>query len=122
MSIETPLFPCWGKHARMGHTTVIGEFKPFIGTIYEFFVPELPADPATFRKGSPARRGLVPMDGPAFFGFDRMEEGEAMAALMAGREMDWIAKEEARADQRLIASSLTVEEIRTEAEIDRDEW
>ena len=26
-TIESPLFPCWGRHSRMGHNVIVGEFS-----------------------------------------------------------------------------------------------
>ena len=113
MSIETPsLFPCWGRHARMGHTEVIGQFFAGPGSNVTFLVPAMPADAATFRKATVARRGIAPMEGGAFFGFDELTEEQAMSALRAGQPYDHELADAVRAERRLLAQADEAVEVR----------
>ena len=111
MPDSTSIFPCWGRHSRMGHNVIIGHFEPFAGTSVICRVPELPADPETFKLARPASVHIVPMEGPAFFGFDLLSESTAMGLLLLGRATDWEAQEEARRVKRLTDSSMDAEEV-----------
>lgn len=106
----------------MGHNVIIGHFEPFAGTSVICRIPELPADPETFKLARPESVHIVPMEGPAFFGFELLSESTAMGLLLLGRATDWEAQEEARRIRRLTDSSVDAEEVpEFEGEDDRDE-
>lgn len=102
-----PLFPCFGRHSRMGHNVVIGAFEAGPGTSAICRVPELPADPETYRLSTPAKVLVLPMDGPAFYGFEVLTEAEAMAELLAARPIDY----DARNERRRLAMDTDAEEV-----------
>lgn len=81
------IFPCWGKHQRMGHNTVVGEFRAMVGTSAVCQVP--PVDGDAQHDPSPGRTLLLPMDGPAFYGFEVIPEADARAYLAARRMRSW---------------------------------
>ena len=78
MSTES-LFPCWGRHQRMGHTVLLGHFTAGPGDTAICTVPEIPeTDTHTSHTGS---KHVVPMSGPAFFGFDLLDEESVLKFL-----------------------------------------
>jgi len=86
--MDTPsIFPCWGRHQRMGHNETIGRFEPFVGTSVLCIVPDLPGDDTHEPKAG--AKHVLPMDGPAFYGFEVLDETEAMVALLMGRPRIW---------------------------------
>lgn len=89
------IFPCWGKHERLGHRVTYGRFSEYAPNVLRVEVPECPADPATFKLASPARVELVPMGTEAFYGFTVMTEDRVRSELMEARETDWGEKHEA---------------------------
>ena len=124
MSTETPvLFPCWGRHARMGHTEVVGQFFAGPGSNVTFLVPAMPADAASFRKATVARRGIAPMEGGAFFGFDELTEEQAMTALRVLQPYDHELADALRVERRQLAQAdeaVEIPERRSVFDDDRD--
>lgn len=109
---DHPLFPCWGRHARMGHNVLIGHFEVMPGSTGAICrVPDMPADPETFRLAAAGSVHVVPMDGPAFFGFDVITEAEAHIALVARQDIDWASKAAAREMRRLTDGAEIAEEV-----------
>jgi hypothetical protein len=91
----------------MGHNVVIGAFEAGPGTSAICRVPELPADPETCRLSTPAKVLVLPMDGPAFYGFEVLTEAEAMTELLAARPIDY----DARNERRRLAMDTDAEEV-----------
>lgn len=88
------LLPCWGKHQRMGHGVVVGEFRWLAGNTAEVTVPASPAgrdEDGCLRASTPARRFVVPMDGPAFYGFEVLDEAAVLDLVLAARRYDFTA-------------------------------
>lgn len=83
------LFPCWGKHQRMGHNTVVGEFRGVIGTSVVCVIPAVAGDERFVE--SPERTLVLPMDGPAFYGFEVITEADAREHLARSRPRSWAA-------------------------------
>lgn len=82
--MEKPtFFPCWGHHQRMGHTSIVGYFWEDSETTLVYQVPAVEGD-AT-REPTEEAVGMVPRAGPAFFGFDRLTEENALAVIRAAR-------------------------------------
>jgi hypothetical protein len=82
-----PIFPCWARHERMGHNHVVGQFETFAGTSVICRVPDVPGDDE--HEALPARTLVLPMDGPAFYGFEVLDEEMAKAILVASRPRIW---------------------------------
>lgn len=80
----TPMFPTWGKFERMGHDVTYGYFEVFDGLILHVTIPGLNALDEERPETSEERR-LVQLGGPAFYGFQPMEEDAVMAQIRARR-------------------------------------
>jgi len=108
-----PLFPCYGEHSRMGHKVIVGHFDVFPGSTCAICrVPALDADPETFKLATEEQVEVVPMDGPAFFGFRVLSEARAMEALRANQPTDWDAHHAANEMKRIAMRSVDAEEVR----------
>ena len=68
----------------MGHVVTYGHFSRVAG--FTNLLCETPAVGGSASRGDlPATRALVPVEGPAVFGFDFLTEEEVIAALLASR-------------------------------------
>lgn len=89
---KTSIYPCWGRHQRMGHTVLLGHFTEGPGDTAVCTVPEIPETDT--HTGRPASKHIVPMSGPAFFGFDLLDEESVMTFLR--RRYTWEKPQEPR--------------------------
>ena len=86
MSDTAPsIFPCWGLHQRMGHTILYGHFEQGPGDTAICTMPSMAE--SDDRTGFEAQRHIVPMSGPAFFGFQVLTEDAVMAVIR--RRFTW---------------------------------
>ena len=112
-----PLFPCWGQHSRMGHNVIVGRFEAMPGSTTAICVtPALDADPERFRIGTPEDVQVVPMDGPAFFGFRVLSEDAARRILRDSQPIDWDARNAAKGIRQITDTSDLADEIDDERE------
>lgn len=77
------ILPCWAAHSRMGHDTRYGYAEPYAGTSILLTVPAIEGDD----QHSPLDEEVhvLPMEGPAFYGFEVLTEEQVRARLASKR-------------------------------------
>ena len=78
---KTSIYPCWGKHQRMGHTVLYGRFTEGPGDTAVCTVPSI--EETETEEGFAGETHIVPMSGPAFFGFQVLDEDTVMSRIHA---------------------------------------
>lgn len=73
------IFPCWGEHSRMGHKVVYGHFSPGPGETVICRIPAQEEDDDN--EATPADTLVLPMGGPAFYGFRLLDEAKVLTLL-----------------------------------------
>jgi hypothetical protein len=79
------LLPAWGKHQRMGHTVLYGFLEPAGHGTARLTVPGVEGD--ELYADLPEEVHIVPMEGPAFFGFQVLTEETVMGHRRMARRM-----------------------------------
>lgn len=82
----TTLFPAWVAHSRMGHNVLYGYATPFVGTSILLECPAIDGD----EDYAPiaAEVHVLPLEGPAFYGLQVVDEATVRDRRARGR--DWI--------------------------------
>jgi hypothetical protein len=79
-----PALPAWGKHQRMGHTTVYGYVEPYGHGTVRLTAPAIDGDAERLPLAEEVH--IVPMSGPGFFGFEVLTEDAVRTARATERE------------------------------------
>ena len=77
------ILPCWAAHSRMGHNVLYGYAEPYAGTSIVLTVPAIEGDDQ--HSGTDEEVHVLPMEGPAFYGFEVLTEDGVRARLASKR-------------------------------------
>jgi hypothetical protein len=84
-AVRDMTLPAWGKHQRMGFTVLYGLLEPAGHGTARLTVPAVEGD--ELYADLPEEVHIVPMEGPAFFGFQRLTEETVMSHRRMARRM-----------------------------------